>query len=175
MKAILIGLSLLTLQAMPAFAQEDARLFLRDIYLTYVEGDGDGVPLSGPVIRNVFTDSLADLIDADAKKGPAKRMNYDPLADAELWEITDLRVVVRPISPTAAIGNVSFLNFGESAMVNVDLVKTKSGWRIDDIQVPDGRLRQLFEGPDPVAEAPLSAPPPAVPTESRSTANSPAP
>ncbi|BCJ91301.1 hypothetical protein IZ6_20360 [Terrihabitans soli] len=156
MKAILIFASLLAFYTAPAYAQEDARLFLRDIYLTYMEGDGDGVPLTGAPARNVFTDSLAALIDADDKKGAAKRMDYDPFADAEMWEITDLRVVVRPVNPTTAIGNVSFLDSGETRMVNIDLVKTKAGWRVDDIQVPDGRLRQLFEGPDPVPEAPIS-------------------
>jgi hypothetical protein len=173
MKNALIALAVLMLHATPAHAQEDARLFLRDIYLTYVEGDGDGVPLTGPVARNVFTDDLAKLIDDDAKKGLARRMNYDPLADAETWEITDLRVVVRPINPTSAIGNVSFLDSGESRMVNVDLVKTKAGWRIDDVQVPDGRLRQLFDGPDPVPEAPISAAP--APIESRASADTAAP
>jgi hypothetical protein len=170
MKKIVFLLLLLALQVAPAHAQEDARLFLRDVYLTYVEGDGEGVPLTGAGARNVFTDSLADIMEADAKKGTAKRMDYDPLADAEEWEMTDLRVTVRPLTPTTALGNVSFSSFGETNLVNIDLVKTKAGWRIDDLQVPDGRLRQLFEGPDPVAEAPISG----APVESRAATGQPA-
>lgn len=174
MRVIGVLITAFALQLQPALAQEDARQFLRDVYLTYVEGNGDGVPLQGPALRDTFTDSLSDIIDADAKKGAAKRMNYDPLADAEEWEITDLRIAVRAINPTVAVGNVSFLNFGESAMVNVDLVKTKKGWRIDDVQVPDGRLRQVFEGPDPVPEVPISGVSAPVPTEARAAAEGPA-
>lgn len=146
--AALFGLALV---AQPVLANEEAYAFIEKVYATYEEGDGHGIPLEGPTLRDHFTDELATLIENDAKLGEQKRMNYDPLADAEEWEISDINITIRELTYDHVLASVNFYSYIEARLVNVDLVRTRNGWRIDDIQVPDGRLRQLFTD-DPEAD-----------------------
>lgn len=144
--AVVTALFGLAFVVQPVLANEEAYAFIEKVYATYEEGDGHGIPLEGPTLRDHFTDELALLIEEDAKLGEQKRMDYDPLADAEEWEISDIRITMRELTYNHVLAAVNFYSYIEARLVNVDLVKTRNGWRIDDIQVPDGRLRELFAG-----------------------------
>ena len=149
--AAVMALFGLAFVAQPVLANEEAYAFIEKVYATYEEGDGHGIPLEGPTLRDHFTEELATMIEEDAKLGEQKRMNYDPLADAEEWEIYDIRITIRELTYDHVLAAVNFYSYLEARLVNVDLVKTRNGWRIDDIQVPDGRLRELFTE-DPEAD-----------------------
>jgi len=40
---------------------------------------------------------------------------------------------------------VKFKNFDEEKTITIDLLKTKAGWRINELNAPSGSLRALFK------------------------------
>ena len=148
-RSFIIALGLIA--AGPAVAAEQsAQDFLAAIYARYKGKDSKGVSFGTTAqINSLFTPSLARLIAADAKAA-AKRnevgaLGGDPFIDAQDWEITDVSIAVKDTGPDKATGTVTFKNFGKDVTVTHDLIKTKQGWRIDEIRMPSGSLRALFK------------------------------
>lgn len=122
--------------------------FLNAIYAQYGPGK-DGVPLDDvAALRRVFTPSLAELIQHDRamaeESDDLPTLDGDPFVDAQDWDITDLDVKVEDLGGGRAVGHVSFHNFGEAKSIDLDLVQTSAGWRIDDVKWGDASLRGLY-------------------------------
>jgi hypothetical protein len=140
--------------AMPVRAADTSALaFVTDIYSAYKGKDSKGRPLDGErAIRRYFEPSLAALMIKDqknaAKRGEVGSLDGDPFIDAQDWEIPDFAVTVSDTAPGKAGATVKFNNAGTPTTVMLDLVKLKTGWRINDITwLRDGKpqtLRALF-------------------------------
>jgi hypothetical protein len=149
-RSFMIALALAVATGPAIAADPSAQEFLAAIYAKYKGKDSKGVPFSTMAeINRLFTPSLAKLIDTDAKAA-AKRsevgaLGGDPFIDGQDWEITDVSIGVKENGPDKAIGTVKFKNFGKDVTITHDLVKTKQGWRIDEIRMPRGSLRALFK------------------------------
>lgn len=148
-RSFIIALGLIA--AGPAIAVEQtAQEFLGAIYAKYKGKDSKGVSFGTTAqINSLFTPSLARLIDADAKAAAKRKevgaLGGDPFIDGQDWEITDVSIAVKENGPDKATGTVTFKNFGSDVTITHDLVKTRQGWRIDDVHMPSGSLRALFK------------------------------
>jgi uncharacterized protein DUF3828 len=144
---------------LPAKADTEAQKFLESIYRRYIGPDTPGVPLdTKEALLSYFTPELAAMIAADGaraeKENEPPTLDGDPFVFAQDWDIKDVAVKVKDTSPGKAVGIATFTNFGETQMVELDLVKLPGGWRIDDIHWPDGTLRDLYKNGMPEKESP---------------------
>lgn len=143
----LIGVAMLG--AMPVAAAASSPLaFLASIYDQYGSGK-DGVPLGDEAaLKRWFSPSLAQLIQHDRaiadEADDLPSLDGDPFVDAQDWDITDLSVKAEDLGGGKATGHVSFRNFGEAKSIELDLVETAAGWRVDDIHWNDASLRGLY-------------------------------
>jgi hypothetical protein len=131
-------------------AEQTAQSFLNGIYSAYKGKNSKGVPLdSHAAYARYFTPALAKLIEDDAaaaaKAGDIPTLEGDPFIDAQDWQINGLTIAVKETGPDKALGTVKFKNVKESMAVELDLVKLKEGWRIDEIRTKTGSLRDLFK------------------------------
>jgi Protein of unknown function (DUF3828) len=152
-RGVVFGLALVAMSAANrAFAaEESAQDFLARIYATYKGKNAKGISLSarGATAR-YFSPSLARLIDADAKaaKGEVGQLGADPFIDAQDFEIAAFAIDVKEPAPGKAVGTVKFKNFTEDQTITLDLVRIKTGWRIDEIRGPTTKsLRALLNKP----------------------------
>jgi hypothetical protein len=143
--------ALLLVMTGAAFAAEpSAQNFLNGIYAAYKGKNSKGVPLDNhAAYARYFTPALAKLIEDDAaaaaKAGDIPTLEGDPFIDAQDWQINGLTIAVKETGPDKALGIVKFKNVKESMAVELDLVKLKEGWRIDEIRTKTGSLRDLFK------------------------------
>jgi hypothetical protein len=143
-----LAAAFLALISLPALAQEQsADQFLHTIYDQYKGTDGP--PLDDAAMTNYFTPETYKLIKADsdaaAKKNEVPALNGDPFIDAQDWQIEQIKIAVTEPKPGAAVGVVTFKNFGEMFEIKLDLSKTPKGWRIAEIYAPSGSLKELFK------------------------------
>jgi len=149
-RRVVFGMSVMAISANCAVAaEESAQDFLARIYATYKGKDAKGIDLNkrGATAR-YFSPSLARLIDADAKaaKGEVGQLGADPFIDAQDFEIAAFAIEVKDLAPGKAVGTVRFKNFTEDQTVTLELVKLKTGWRIDEIRAPGTKsLRALLK------------------------------
>ena len=135
-----------------AFAvEQSAQDFLAGIYANYKGKDAKGITYGrrGSETTRYFTPSLARLIDADlkaaAKRGDVPELDGDPFVNAQDWDIDAFAIEAKDLGPGKAVGTVTFKNQGKDETVTVDLLKTKAGWRIDDLSGPRRSLRAMFK------------------------------
>jgi len=141
--------------ATPAMtADATAKTFVTKIYDAYKGKSSRGISIASEAeIQRYFEPWLAALIIKDgkaaAKRKDAPSLDFDPFVDGQEWELSDVNVGVSDAPPDKAIATVSFKNFGMPTKIVVNLVKTKSDWRIANITWErDGNpetLRGLFK------------------------------
>lgn len=140
--------ALIALVTPPAFAQDQsAEQFLHSIYDQYKGAEGP--PLDDKALADYFTPEVYKLIKADsdaaAAKGEVPLLNGDPFIDAQDWKIDQIKIAVEEKKQNAAVGTVTFQNFGELFEIKLDLAKTPKGWRIAEIYAPSGSLKELYK------------------------------
>jgi hypothetical protein len=134
-----------------AFAAEpSAQSFLNGIYSAYKGKNSKGIRLDNhAAYARYFTPALAKLIEDDAaaaaKNGDIPNLEGDPFIDGQDWQINSFTIAVKDTGPDKALGTVKFKNMKENMSVDLDLVKLKDGWRIDEIRIKTGSLRDLFK------------------------------
>ncbi|MCX5516535.1 hypothetical protein C3941_18655 [Kaistia algarum] len=131
-----------------AAAAPSALSFLASIYDSYGPGKY-GIPLDDEAaLRRWFSPSLADLIQKDraaaAEVDEVPMLDGDPFIDAQDGDITDLSLKVDDLGDGKAIGHVAFRNSGDPRSIELKLVETSAGWRIDEINWGDATLRGLY-------------------------------
>ena len=144
-----------SIAAVPAVAANAAATaFVTKIYDAYKSKNSRGISIeTEAAIRTYFEPSLAATIIKD-QKAAAKRkevpsLEADPFVDSQEWQVSDLNVAVSDASPDKAVATVRFKNFGLPTKIVLNLVRTRSDWRIADITWErDGNpetLRGLFK------------------------------
>ena len=148
-RGLVFGLMLVAMSGGAFAAEQSALEFLSTIYSAYKGKNTKGISLdSHRAYLRYFTPGLVKLIEADAKaaakSGDVPSLDGDPFIDAQDWEINDFAIDVKDTRPNKALGSVKFKN-DKDVTIELDLVKLKVGWRIDEIRAPSGSLRDLFK------------------------------
>ena len=111
----------------------------------YKEHSGKSDPLQYPaskkLLPNYFYKPLLDLYlkDQEDSKGEVGKIDFDPLYNAQDFEISAFKLVVLPNKKGSAYVAARFKNIGVDQEIIFALQRTKMGWRIADIQYQDGR------------------------------------
>jgi hypothetical protein len=148
MQAVLVAASAMAFTATAEIAPPQA--FIDGIYKNYLGKDSKGLALSSDaIIRRYFAPPLADAMIKDFaqahKAGEVPLLNGDPFVDAQDWEISDLRTVVKTTGTNTAVATVTFVMFMKPRTVTLDLLNTPAGWRITDIRWAKGSLRAVYK------------------------------
>jgi hypothetical protein len=154
MPAVFACLAMLAAAATGLAAEDTPKAFLEKLYANYTGPDRKGLMVdSDKVLARYLSPDLIKLMDemyAAAKKADeVPALDGDPFVDAQEWQIKSFDITVDQTGADKATGHVSFKNFDEQRSVTVDLVRLKSGWRIDDIDWGEGTLRKLVATPEP--------------------------
>ncbi|MFO1184499.1 MAG: DUF3828 domain-containing protein [Bauldia sp.] len=152
--ALLAAFAVLACGIGEAVAADSPKTLLDGIYAKYVgpRAKAKGVRLDSQAqINALFTPAVAAMILADRKAAAARKevpnLDGDPFVDAQDYEITGVQVVVTLTDgdKSRATAVAMFKNFGKPVSVDYVLLKTKAGWRIDDIKWPEGSLRAVLK------------------------------
>jgi hypothetical protein len=133
-------------------ADQSAQDFLARIYAAYKGKNAKGISINTRAkLARYFTPALARLIDADARSvqpGDMGVLGSDPFIDAQDFEIAAFAIEVKELGDGKALGTVKFKNIDEDQTISLDLIKLKTGWRIDEIRGPSNKsLRALLKKP----------------------------
>ncbi|WP_267226609.1 DUF3828 domain-containing protein [Dyella silvae] len=112
--------------------------FVRGVYAHYKAG-GTPISLISPDAGKVATTNLLEAIkrDAEAMHGEAGVLDADPLCECQDFDLSLENIHISMQDQKNALATVSFINLGSRRTLRLKLVKTKSGWRIDDVLSPD--------------------------------------
>ena len=98
-------------------------------------------PASKKLVGAYFDKGLLSLFlkDQSESKGEVGKLDFDPLYDAQDFDIKDFSVAVVAEQKDSAEVAVSFKNLGTNKKIVFLLSPTAQGWRITDIRYSDGR------------------------------------
>lgn len=93
------------------------------------------------LVDKYFTKKLSQLIwnDAVSSKGEVGALDFNPIYDAQDYEIKNLSIRQLKGDNDKAEVAVSFENFGVKVDIIYSVILTKHGWRIDNIKYSNGR------------------------------------
>jgi hypothetical protein len=113
-----------------------------DLYSAH-KGKADPLqyPGSKKLLGAYFEKGLLSLYLKDQKesKGEVGKLDFDPLYDAQDFEIKDFSVALVAQQKDSAEVAASFKNMGTSEKIVFLLSNTAQGWRITDIKYSNGR------------------------------------
>jgi len=135
-------------------AEVSAKEFVEGIYKAYVSKGGKGGTgvsiATDAAVRRYFSAPVAALIIADArqakKRDDVPALDGDPFVGHQDWEITAYVVDISENGATAK-GTVTLTSEGKPEKLQLSLVKTSNGWRIDDVVWTEGSLRGVYKKP----------------------------
>jgi hypothetical protein len=105
-------------------------------------------PASKKLLRAYFEKGLLSLYlkDQSESKGEVGKLDFDPLYDAQDFDIKDFSVALVAEQKDSAEVASSFKNIGKSEKIVFLLSNTAQGWRITDIKYSDGRtLKEILK------------------------------
>ena len=106
-------------------------------------------PASKKLLPNYFYKPLLDLYlkDQEDSKGEVGKIDFDPLYDAQDFEISAFNLVVLPNNKGSGYVAARFKNMGVDQEIIFALQRTRMGWRVADIHYKDGRsLWKILKG-----------------------------
>ena len=123
----------------PAFADDDATVFIQSVYQT----GWDKIASDDTIRENTLAPGFAKTVASHQALPEEDRVAYDPLAGDKEAGITDVSVELLKETKTLAKVHVTFKNGGTDSSVDMLLNKTKNGLRINEIVLTDGtKVRQ---------------------------------
>jgi hypothetical protein len=98
-------------------------------------------PQSQRLLGHYFSDALLKLYlnDQRQSKGEVGKIDFDPLYDAQDFQITNFNIVRLDNKGGDALVAARFKNIGVDQEIVFEMRKIKTGWRIADIKYKDGR------------------------------------
>jgi hypothetical protein len=145
---ILSSLAGVVAEANPPAAPSPAKV-VTDLYNAH-RGKADPLrnPESKKLLGAYFEKSLLSLYlkDQAQSQGEIGKLDFDPLYDAQDFDIKDFAVAVRKQQKDSAEVVASFKNLGTNTKIVFTLSNTAQGWRIADIKYSGGRtLRGILK------------------------------
>ncbi len=105
-------------------------------YAPYTTGGAPAPALLDATCWSIGTRArLEAALDKAAAEGEYAPPGFDPIVDAQDWEVTNLRVRVVDAGTVEA----SFQNFGSPVTVTWEVVNEGGGWRVVDLRFATGR------------------------------------
>lgn len=132
MRSAVAGALLLLLPAFTAFAAPgDPADFVRQLYaLPNLWAD---VTADEASETKYLTPHLIDLVKANNALDEVDRLDYDPLADSQDFEITEVQATVTEANDRTATVDVSFHNLGDEMSMTLDLEVVDGTWHLANI------------------------------------------
>lgn len=128
--AILLG-SVTAPLAAPVF--DDPKALIEYAYAPYLEESApfpdDPSELFSPTLKQLWDDA-----SAKSEESEVPVIDFDPLINAQDYEITDFLVADPVVEADAATVVVSLSNFGAAQELHFELIRRSDGWKIDDIE-----------------------------------------
>lgn len=128
--ALLLGPMAATLAA-PVF--DDPRALIEYVYAPYLN-ESDPFPDDPSEVYSPTLKQLWDEMSAKSEESEVPIIDFDPIINAQDYELTDFLVADPVIEADSATVVVSFSNFGEPQELHFELIRNSGGWLIDDIE-----------------------------------------
>jgi Protein of unknown function (DUF3828) len=133
----------------PAPSAADAEKLVADLYAEHAADRGPFFQTEDRArLDRFFVPELADLIwkDVVASQGEVGALDFDPLYNAQDFEVKNLAVKADPPAGTSANVVVTFENFGTKEEIRYSLTAVGGGWKITDVTYGEGRtLRDVYQ------------------------------
>ena len=140
------GLSLLPAKSPEAASFSSPESLVSDLYQQSDKGHSPFFQTKQRgLLDRYFTLPLAALIwkEAVSSKGEVGALDFNPLYEAQDWQIRKLSFYSTSPNPPQGKGDTeviaSFDNMGHKKKVIYSLISTKTGWKISNITYRDGR------------------------------------
>jgi Protein of unknown function (DUF3828) len=139
--AVVLGVSLVYVKDSRATIRTPEELVAALYQVHKGKSDPLQYPRSKKLLGQYFSESLLKLYLSDQRqsKGEVGRIDFDPLYDAQDFQITDFKIVRLDNKGSAALVAARFKNLGVDEEIVFEMRKIKTGWRIADIKYKDGR------------------------------------
>jgi hypothetical protein len=142
-KSLLIAILISGFSGTFAFSEEPSHhgspdALVRELYKIH-ETKKDPFAHPKTLLGNYFDSTLLSSYLKDTAGGEVGKLEFDPLYNAQDFEIKDLAVAVVAQQKNSAEVAASFKNMGTSEKIVFSLSAVEHGWRISDIKYPDGR------------------------------------
>jgi hypothetical protein len=132
----------LTCASTPQNTIQTADKLVAELYRVH-KGKSDPLqyPQSQRLLGHYFVNPLLQLYLKDQRqsKGEVGKIDFDPLYDAQDFQITNFHLVRLDNSEGKELVAARFKNIGVDTEIVFEMRKTKTGWRIADIKYKDGR------------------------------------
>lgn len=128
--ALLLGPMAAALAA-PVF--DDPRALIEYVYAPYLN-ESDPFPDDPSEIYSPTLKQLWDEMSAKSEESEVPIIDFDPIINAQDYELTDFVVADPVIEADSATVVVSFSNLGEPQELHFELIRGGGGWQIDDIE-----------------------------------------
>lgn len=137
-RGVIAGALWILLPALAAFAAPgDPAEFVRNLYaLPNLWAD---VTADDASEAKYLTPSLIQLVKANDALDEVDRLDYDPLADSQDFEIKDVNATVSAATDKTASVDVSFRNLGDDLTMTLDLEVVDGTWHLANIRYDDER------------------------------------
>jgi hypothetical protein len=124
--------------AASAQTQADPVAYVRAIYRVQVNLPYDKVPAW---YSWAFSPRLRALIDADRKEahGEIGRIEFDPIIDAQDYQLSDVTVSWVSRSADHAVVDALFRNIDREQQIRYDFVRVRGRWLIDEMREMKGQ------------------------------------
>ena len=133
-----VGVSLASAETSKPATQSSPEALVADLYKQQERKAGPFFQTkSRELIGKYFTARLAQLIYKDASSKEVAHLDFDPLYDAQDFQIKDFAIRKTKSEKTTAEVTASFTNIGVKTKVVYLLALTKAGWRIADMRYKD--------------------------------------
>jgi hypothetical protein len=140
--ALLLGSVAAAVAAAPVF--NEPRALLEYAYAPYLN-EADPFPDDPTEIYSPTLKQLWDDMAAKSEESEVPIIDFDPLINAQDYEVTDFVVADPVIEGDAATVVVSFSNFGEPQELHFELIRRAEGWKVDDIEATGEYAWRLSE------------------------------
>lgn len=114
----------------------------RELYAAY-DDDRSAQPgldiLTAQQRARWFSPRLVRMLQNDARCGDLRDLDYDPLVEGQDPAVSNVGVSAHHTSGGSQQVTVRFDNAGKPQRVSIAWVRTRDGWRIDEIEMNDGK------------------------------------
>jgi len=126
----------------------DPASVIRPLYDRYLTPDAEFPEFRDQAPWSAGLWALLEAMTARAEAINEPILDFDPLIDAQDYQLTNINVVTEAIAAGShATVRASFANAGRPTEVVYDMIWENDGWRVDNIRTSNWDLRQIAAAP----------------------------